>query len=175
MHRISSCDLFRLLDSQVPSSNRWLRISNVTSPLALPPAARSLPSSMGRLTRLVSLNLCDNQLRDLPVSMGYCTGIENFHIERNPIESQEVSVCVWYCVALFVFFFSKSIFISLICRFAPCCVYCEVDPIPPSIPFIYPTILFIIDLFTPYFLHLCFLLTSAASSCTDPQQVCDGQ
>jgi Leucine-rich repeat (LRR) protein len=34
-----------------------------------------LPDEFGRLTRLVRLNLCDNHLIDLPLSMGACQGI----------------------------------------------------------------------------------------------------
>ena len=31
----------------------------------------ALPETMGRMTRLVVLNLSDNQLKDLPLSLGY--------------------------------------------------------------------------------------------------------
>jgi len=49
---------------------------------------------MGRMTRLVTLNLSDNQLHDLPLSLGYCYGLAKFgagiNLERNPIEDQEM-------------------------------------------------------------------------------------
>lgn len=46
------------------------------------------------MTRLVVLNLSDNNLRDLPLSMGYCIGLgkigAGINIDRNPIKSSDM-------------------------------------------------------------------------------------
>ena len=47
---------------------------------------------MGRMTRLVVLNLSDNKLSDLPVSLGLCYGLAKLgagiQVERNLIQDQ---------------------------------------------------------------------------------------
>jgi hypothetical protein len=42
------------------------------------------------MSRLVSLNLADNQLTDLPLSMGACVHMDSCLLERNPIKDQEL-------------------------------------------------------------------------------------
>lgn len=49
---------------------------------------------MGRMSRLVVLNLADNKLKNLPFSLGFCVGLSKFgagiNIERNEITDQEM-------------------------------------------------------------------------------------
>jgi Leucine-rich repeat (LRR) protein len=49
---------------------------------------------MGRMTRLCVLNIADNKLTDLPLSLGYCNGLSKFgagiNMERNPIQDTEM-------------------------------------------------------------------------------------
>ena len=55
---------------------------------------KQLPQAMGRMTRLVVLNLSDNKLTDLPPSLGDCYGLAKLgagiNIERNPISDPEM-------------------------------------------------------------------------------------
>jgi Leucine-rich repeat (LRR) protein len=52
---------------------------------------------MGRLTRLCQLNLSDNKLTDVPVSLGYCISLgrigSGISLDRNPIASVEMLQC----------------------------------------------------------------------------------
>ncbi len=49
---------------------------------------------MGRMTRLVQLNLSDNKLAELPISLGLCIGLAKLGagmlIDRNPIQDPEI-------------------------------------------------------------------------------------
>lgn len=55
---------------------------------------KELPQAMGRMTRLVLLNVSDNKLTDLPLTLGHCNGLAKFgagiNLERNPIQNQEM-------------------------------------------------------------------------------------
>jgi len=42
------------------------------------------------MSRLVSLNLSDNKITDLPLSMGNCTHLDTVLLERNPIKDKEL-------------------------------------------------------------------------------------
>jgi hypothetical protein len=42
------------------------------------------------MSRLVSLNLCDNKLTDLPLSVGACVHMDSVILDRNPIKDQEL-------------------------------------------------------------------------------------
>ena len=55
---------------------------------------QELPWSIGRLTRLCLLNLCDNRIQELPISLGYCISLSKIGsgilIDRNNINDQEI-------------------------------------------------------------------------------------
>jgi len=42
------------------------------------------------MARMVSLNLCDNRLTDLPLSVGACVNLDQVLLDRNPIKDQEL-------------------------------------------------------------------------------------
>lgn len=42
------------------------------------------------MSRLVSLNLSDNKLTDLPLSVGACVHMDSVILDRNPIKDQEL-------------------------------------------------------------------------------------
>jgi Leucine-rich repeat (LRR) protein len=53
-----------------------------------------LPNDIGRMTRLCNLNLADNELTNLPMSIGLCQGLDRlgagFNIDRNPIGDEKM-------------------------------------------------------------------------------------
>lgn len=50
----------------------------------------SLPDNFGHLSRIVNLNVCDNKLTDLPVSMGQMKFLSKCLIDRNPIQNYDL-------------------------------------------------------------------------------------
>lgn len=53
-----------------------------------------MPNDIGRMTRLCNLNLADNELTNLPMSIGLCQGLDRlgagFNIDRNPITDEKM-------------------------------------------------------------------------------------
>jgi Leucine-rich repeat (LRR) protein len=43
---------------------------------------QALPDNFGNLTRLVTLNLADNEIKELPISMGRMINLANIYLER---------------------------------------------------------------------------------------------